>query len=192
MGSGAADHGVTSAPRAADTPNRPRAVADPSFLPIPLLAAALPDSEAVDPALLTRMLLVRAAGRHFALPLDALCEVLPLRAATPIPGGGPAVRGLINLRGRIVTVLDLGVWVDPACAAPADPRIIVIERGATRVGLVADVERIIHVDPTQLDGSARALQTLRPGPVAVRGVGRMDRHRFGVLDADTLLDSAFA
>ena len=56
-------------------------------------------------------------------------EIIPLRAATRLPGAPPYVRGLINVRGTIVTVLDLGVrldasrapadgWIDPARAPP--------------------------------------------------------------------------
>ncbi|MCD4748446.1 MAG: chemotaxis protein CheW [Thermoanaerobaculales bacterium] len=47
-------------------------------------------------------------GSHFlGIEVEKVQEVLKFSEITPVPLSPPAVRGLINLRGRIVTVIDL-------------------------------------------------------------------------------------
>jgi len=48
-----------------------------------------------------------AAGQLFGVPVVRVQDILTPDAIAPVPGGPAEVRGLINLRGRIVTVVDL-------------------------------------------------------------------------------------
>jgi purine-binding chemotaxis protein CheW len=47
------------------------------------------------------------AGEHYAVEAAYLREVSPLRSLTPLPGTPPFVLGIINLRGVILSVLDI-------------------------------------------------------------------------------------
>jgi purine-binding chemotaxis protein CheW len=47
------------------------------------------------------------AGQLFGVPVTQVQDILTPDAIAPVPGGPPEVRGLINLRGRIVTVIDM-------------------------------------------------------------------------------------
>jgi purine-binding chemotaxis protein CheW len=47
------------------------------------------------------------AGQMFGVPVIRVQDILIPEDIAPVPGGPPEVRGLINLRGRIVTVIDL-------------------------------------------------------------------------------------
>jgi purine-binding chemotaxis protein CheW len=47
--------------------------------------------------------------RLFGLDLMLIREINRIREITPVPDAKPHIRGLINLRGQIVTILDLGV-----------------------------------------------------------------------------------
>ena len=46
-------------------------------------------------------------GQLFGVPVTKVQDILTPDAIAPVPGGPPEVKGLINLRGRIVTVIDL-------------------------------------------------------------------------------------
>ena len=48
----------------------------------------------------------RVGGLVCALPAAHVREILPAGMATRIPGVPPAVRGLINVRGALVTTID--------------------------------------------------------------------------------------
>ncbi|WP_336924003.1 chemotaxis protein CheW [Aquipuribacter sp. SD81] len=97
------------------------------------------------------------------LGIDALTvqEVLRNPGLTPVPLAPPAVRGLINLRGQIVTALDLGARLG---RTPTERRMNVVVRTAEgsvsllvdRIADVVEVRRSGHeAVPTTLVGVAR-------------------------------------
>src|ERR1035441_4152417 len=76
---------------------------------------------------------------------DALCaldaagiqEVIRLGPLTPVRHAPPAVAGIVNLRGKIVTILDLGLRLGFAKAvATGESRIFIIEDRGEFVGLL--------------------------------------------------------
>ena len=64
-----------------------------------------------------RWLLVRTSGSVFAFELESVREVIPARPCTRIPGAPPYVRGLLNLRGQLLTVVDLKAFLGGGSAA---------------------------------------------------------------------------
>lgn len=112
-------------------------------------------------------------------------EVIPLRPTTRIPGAPAFVRGLINMRGTIITVLDLGTRLDPARASSdAGSILLVRHRGGDRiVGIVVDEVldvRSVAIDETDPSTSgARSAITL--------GVGTVDDKAIVILDFDSLI-----
>jgi purine-binding chemotaxis protein CheW len=58
-----------------------------------------------------RLLLFDIGGKIFACDMSAIREIIPFQRITRLPGAPPTVCGLTNLRGTIVTVLDLGARV---------------------------------------------------------------------------------
>ena len=59
-------------------------------------------------------------GNPYALPLDAVAEVLAAPAVRRVPAGPPGVAGLVEAGGRVVAVLDLAALVGepPAAETP--------------------------------------------------------------------------
>ena len=66
-------------------------------------------------------------------------EIIRPAALTPVPQAPPAVAGILNLRGQIVTVLDLGrrFGAGPVAGGPS-ARIVVVRDGEESVGLLFD------------------------------------------------------
>lgn len=61
----------------------------------------------------------------YAIETSFVREVLNLRALTPVPGTPPFVAGIINVRGQIQTVIDLGHFLDlPPRPSPQTQRVI--------------------------------------------------------------------
>jgi len=108
------------------------------------------------------------------------------RAAARLPGAEPHVVGLVNLRGRLLTVLDVAARL--GLAAPADPgHVLVVDAGGREAGCrVAAVERVVPAPPLTPASNAEA------GGI-VLGVGEVDGEPVAVLDlprfvSETLLD----
>ena len=85
-----------------------------------------------------RTLLFRVAERVYGCDIEAVREIIPYRRATRLPGAPPYVQGLINLRGTIVTVLDLGTRLDASRPPVREGSIILATYGARVVGVAVD------------------------------------------------------
>jgi len=79
------------------------------------------------------------AGQLFGVPVMKVQDILTPDAIAPVPGGPAEVRGLINLRGRIVTVIDLrtrlGIRQD---GAPRDGMCVTVENEGESYTLFVD------------------------------------------------------
>jgi purine-binding chemotaxis protein CheW len=117
-----------------------------------------------------RWLLVSASGRRFALAIEPVREVVPARGCTRIPGAPACVSGLLNLRGHILTVVDLASRLDlPASQSPGQ-RVVVMKYAGREVGL--EVDEVLRI-------------AALPGGVAEDG------DPFEVLDVAALLGPIF-
>jgi len=80
------------------------------------------------------------AGEIYAVPALSVREVIRWVPPARVPHAGPSVTGVINLRGEIVTVLDVRTRLDVPSAEPTDRTCIVVVTDVTRIAL-ADVQR---------------------------------------------------
>lgn len=102
----------------------------------------------------------------FSVPIETVQEVLKKTSLTPVPGTPPTVAGLLNLRGAIVTVLDIRPRLGFPRVEPTEPgALLLLHDGAETVGLRIDrVGDVVRADdesfeppPDTLRGPARAL-----------------------------------
>lgn len=132
-----------------------------------------------------RHVIFRVEKERYALPLSAVREVVvPPDAYSRVPRAPQAVRGVINLRGRVVTVVELGALLGlPDGAAPSQ-KIVLLDRGRRDLGLlVTDVDGI---EPVERVTSAPGKQV-----PAIRGVARLKGLAVTVLDPEGV-DAAVA
>jgi purine-binding chemotaxis protein CheW len=117
-----------------------------------------------------------------ALDAAGIQEVIRLGPLTPVRHSSPDVAGIVNLRGKIVTILDLGLRLGFSKAAPGgESRIFIIEDQNEFVGLLVDrVDEVVEVERSQC----------QPPPANVRtGQGRFFRGVYRAGDrAITVLD----
>ncbi len=85
-----------------------------------------------------RTLLFRVGGGVYGCDIDAVREIIQYRRATRLPGAPSYVQGLVNLRGTIVTVIDLGKRLDESRPMLREGSIILAEHGSRVVGVVVD------------------------------------------------------
>jgi chemotaxis signal transduction protein len=97
-------------------------------------------------------MLVSVGGRLFVLALRHVREVVTARPFTRLPGAPECVCGVVNHRGRLRTVVDLGarLGLPPAAPSPGH-RVVVVEYRGREVGVaVDDVLRITHLATDRL------------------------------------------
>ncbi|MFP4146955.1 MAG: chemotaxis protein CheW [Halorhodospira sp.] len=80
-------------------------------------------------------------------------EVLPPSEIAPVPGAPSFVMGIINLRGKVVTVIDTRLRFGmPTREADKESRIIVLEVGENIAGIMVDsVDEVASVREAQID-----------------------------------------
>ncbi len=88
------------------------------------------------------VLLVTTAGRQLGLPLQGILEVGDVSTVNQVPGLAPAVRGVMQARGRLVPLAHLWALVSgQRCPAPAAERSAVLTTLADR-WLALEVEQV--------------------------------------------------
>ena len=101
----------------------------------------------------------RLAQERYALENRWVQEVCPLKELTPLPCTPPFVLGIVNVRGRILPVLDLKKFFDlPEKGLTDLHRIILVRGNDLELGLLADV--IVGVRSIPADSLQPSLPTL--------------------------------
>jgi purine-binding chemotaxis protein CheW len=86
-----------------------------------------------------RHVVFRVARERYALPLEAVRQVvLPQPPFARVPRAGGAVRGVMNLRGRVVAVVDLAelMGLAPQPLAAGQGHVVILERDKRQLGLL--------------------------------------------------------
>lgn len=83
-------------------------------------------------------LVVRVAGSRWFIPVAGVIEVLRGAQIVRVPGAIPAVRGMVNHRGRIITVADPVRSLDLPGEAGGAGEIVVVEAEGRRFALAVD------------------------------------------------------
>jgi len=121
---------------------------------------------------------------YFGIEVEKVQEVLRYQEMTRVPLAPPVVCGLINLRGQIVTALDLRRRLDLSARTNGDlPMNVVVRTNEGGVSLLVDeIGDVVEVDeatferpPDTLNARAREL---------IRGVHKLNDRLMHVLDTD--------
>ncbi len=93
-----------------------------------------------------RLLVFRAGGESYGLSMECVREVERVSRVTPVPGAPEFVRGLVNLRGEILPLLDVAALFSQKGDAPS-PRLIVAQAGPGEPPVALMVEELNGLAP---------------------------------------------
>ena len=84
----------------------------------------------------------RVGDAEYVLPASDVLQMESFTTATAIPGAAPYVAGLVQIRGRVIPVIDLRARFGlPEVARTLDSRVIVVQAGERVIGLLVDAAR---------------------------------------------------
>ncbi len=115
---------------------------------------------------------LRAHGQRFGMDVRRIREIVRSQPITPLPQAPPLIEGVIDLRGTILPVVDLGrsLGLGPVAEAAA-ARIVVLEIDGLRLGLrVEAADDVVTLDAEGVEDPPAL--TARAGYRAVRAVVR--------------------
>lgn len=126
-------------------------------------------------------------GEEFGVNILTVQEIIRPVEITRVPHAPDFVEGVINLRGRILPVIDLRTRFGfPERNRDDDMRIIVVEIGAQTVGFMTDaVQEVLRVDVTAIEPAPELAVGIDAG--YLRGVAKLDERLLILLDLENLL-----
>jgi len=126
---------------------------------------------------------------EFGIDILRVQEIIRIMPITKVPNSPPSVDGVINLRGRVIPVIDLRRRFGMGAKEHDNStRIIVIEIHGMIIGFVVDgVSEVLRIQSSTVEP---------PPPVVagveseyIKGVGKLDDRLLILLDIDKLLTS---
>ncbi len=129
----------------------------------------------------------------FALDVSQVREILDITAITKVPRAPDFMRGVINVRGSVVPVIDLRMKFGmPQVEGTVDTRIIIMEislEGKTTVlGAIADsVNDVLELEPGQIEDTPEIGSRWRSE--FIKGIGKRDDRFIIIIDIDRVFSS---
>jgi purine-binding chemotaxis protein CheW len=134
-----------------------------------------------------QLVAVRLGNETYGVDISKIHGIITMQPITRIPRTPDFVNGVINLRGRVVPVVDLrkrfGLEVT---GATRETRIVIVETGDQTIGMVVDgVSEVLTIPADAIDP---------PSPVAtgagteyIRGIGKIEDRLIILLDIGKVL-----
>ena len=129
----------------------------------------------------------RLAGELFALPVTAAREILRVSTITRVPHAPHTVRGIINMRGRVVPVVDFRVRLGlPVADVSPKSRILIASTRNRLLGLLVDeVEQVVSLDANAVAPPPDDVMTNQSEYIV--GVYHLDDRLLILLDVERVL-----
>ena len=94
------------------------------------------------------------SDEHYAIPLSAVKEVIAMTQITPVPHVAEYFKGLINLRGRVISVIDLRLKLGLHAPEyqPQKTSIVITDVNDLTIGnIVDDVTEVLGIDQADVE-----------------------------------------
>ena len=126
-------------------------------------------------------------GICFGVPVECVQEVMEFQEITAVPLSPVVLPGIINLRGQIITTIDLKTRLELSGeGGSAQPMMIVVRTSDGPINLVVDrIGNVMDVDPERFE---KPTETLKPGVRSVTThVCKLEDRLLLVLDTEKII-----
>jgi purine-binding chemotaxis protein CheW len=143
-------------------------------------------STAVEAPATRQLVVFSLAGEDYGIEITRVQEIIRYVRPRPMPGSLPGVEGVINLRGRLIPVVNLRVRLGMEGAAPDDAKVVITDLDGAWAGMVVDeVHEVMTIDlgcteppPEGMLGAAHR---------AIESIAKIDDRILAILDPALLL-----
>ncbi len=129
-------------------------------------------------------------GHLFGIAVDAVREIVREQPVTHVPLAPRAVRGLVNLRGRIIAAVDLRRCLGMESAPPGGAgTMVVLRESQADVSFVVDeIRDVCDVGPETFESTPPTVKGI--GRALIRGAHKLSGRLLLVLDIPKTLEAA--
>ena len=129
----------------------------------------------------------RVGRETFGVPISLVHEIVRVPDITAVPEAPDCIEGVINLRGKIVSVVDLRKrFGEPEIRRTKKNRILVVEVAGKMVGLIVDsASEVLKVPPSEVE---QPPEVFEEGELNyVTGVGKLKDRLVIMVDLNKIL-----
>jgi len=130
----------------------------------------------------------RIGRETFGLPIESVREIVRVPEITSVPNAPDYIEGVINLRGRIIPVVDLRKrFHDNSAETTRKNRIVVVELQNRAIGLlVHSASEVLRIPPSEVEAPQNVFQE---GELSyITGVGKLNGRLVILLDLSRILE----
>ena len=129
----------------------------------------------------------RVGTASYAVPADQVLHLESYEMATHVPGAPSYVAGLVQVRGRLVPVVDLRARFGlPPVEHSLDHRVVVVQIGTRIAGLLVDSAReVVQIDEASYEKPPELIEEQASG--FVRGVATVMQRLFLLVDVPRII-----
>ncbi len=127
------------------------------------------------------------AGREYATDIKQIVEIIYFQKSTPMPEAHGFVEGVVDLRGKVIPVIDLKkILVIQASENTVPNHILIIRFHEKKMGIVVDeVREVLQISNTRIQSPQEVLE----GKVSrhLKGVSKMGDRMIFILSLENML-----
>ena len=126
-------------------------------------------------------------GEQYGVPISQVQEIIRIGNITKVPNSLPYMEGVINLRGKVLPVLNLRKRLKlPGKDISQESRIVVVEAGTKTIGLLVDaVSHVIKVSPDVVERAPE--EVLEVDTDYITGVCKLKNRLVILIDLERLI-----
>ncbi len=122
---------------------------------------------------------------NYGVPVGQIREVRDMQSVTPVPGAPEYIEGVTNLRGQIISVVDLRRRLGLASGTVANGKIMIIDLDKTAVGVVVDsVTEVSTIKEADIEKNTMVTSALGN---FILGVGKQNGRLSVILDISKIV-----
>ncbi|HXW62155.1 MAG TPA: chemotaxis protein CheW [Candidatus Acidoferrales bacterium] len=130
----------------------------------------------------------RIGRETFGLPISIVREIVRVPEITSVPNAPDYIEGVINLRGRIIPIVDLRKrFGDKSFERDKKNRIVVVELQSRAVGLIVhSASEVLRIRPSEID---EPHNVFKEGELNyITGIGKLNGRLVILLDLNKVLE----
>ena len=139
----------------------------------------------------TFCLIDKQKKEDYAIPIEQVREIRAVESITNIPKAKSYVKGIMNLRGLIIPVIDVKERLGLASGEQVNTtkqRILVIDVNGSQTGLLVDeVDQVMRIQTKDLDSAPQAVLESHNN---IKGIAKIDQKLVVLLDVVRLLQDS--
>jgi purine-binding chemotaxis protein CheW len=137
-----------------------------------------------------QLVVFNLAHESYGVEISAVREIIRLQPITKVPRTAEFVEGVINLRGKVIPVIDLRRRFGlPSAERSRASRIVVVEVGEHLLGFVVDrMSEVLHVSASQIEPPSPMVASVNSG--YLRGIAKTGDRLIVLLALEKVLNTA--